>query len=202
MVSLTLNLDDKTVRKLRALAMLSGKTVAELENEFSQYFDRLLTQEIAEHLDMVAPATGNSFHVEGTPVQEKSVKYAQQEAEYEENPPEPLNGDLDHSLSGDADEGQESLEEQFTRESGQEVMFKPDVRGGGEDAISFNHLRFPDAGQDSEAFLDEVLGEPQYQDEYDHVRRERPTAARMGAGAGKKPRVKVGAFTGDESSSF
>jgi hypothetical protein len=41
--TLTLQLSEKTLKKLRALAMLSGSTVDELEREFADYFDKLFT---------------------------------------------------------------------------------------------------------------------------------------------------------------
>lgn len=200
MIDLTLKLEDKTVRKLRALAMLSGKTVGSLEKEFSSFFDKMLTQEIAKYLEIDVTAPLSLIDVEG-----------ESEGEGEEDMDEPTEesqepfGELGHSLSGDEDEGQESLEEQAAklaasvkRTQGREIKFEETAER--ESGLQFN-INVPSAGDDAEAFLDEVLGAPEYQDEYDTQKQmnSRPVQAKLG-GAGR--RAKVADFTGYESNSF
>jgi hypothetical protein len=55
MQSLTLQLPEKTLRKLRAFAMLSGSTVDQIESELAEYFDQMLSESIMSLLGVATP---------------------------------------------------------------------------------------------------------------------------------------------------
>ena len=129
---LTLKLPDKTFKKLRALAMLSGSTVPQLEGELLGYFDEMLSTNIAALLEQMDGKKVIHWKTSEEPAPDK---------EPEPEPEAPADEDANsHSLSADDDAGEnKSLEEQVEDE---QMKFDIDV---------------PDVGGDSDRFLDVSL---------------------------------------------
>jgi hypothetical protein len=169
MTSLTLDLPEKTFKKLRALAMLSGKTVPDLEQNLLEYFDAMLSENIQV---LLAELDGTEVQQPAPRVQTISTEAPEPEAETETVVPD----ETAHALSedDDADENK-SLAEQV------DEGFVPQVR-------------MPDAGESSDAFLDAALGSggsPELPQEM----RARPAGKSFNP-LSRKPRVSE--YTGDE----
>jgi hypothetical protein len=172
-LTLKLTLPEKTLKKLKSYAMLSGMSVDELENqlvsqvqpELSSHFDNVLTQGIVNKLgeldgvDLKTISSTDSFH-------------------------EPKSDD-DHQLSGDDDEGVKSLEEQVKEvpSSAQDQPFD---------------ITAPDVGDDAEQFIDAVM-EPRKA--VSNGQSSGMTSAGKSFNP-KKPRVRISEHTGDETGSF
>lgn len=133
--TLNLELPAETLRKLKALIILSGdegnKVHGELQNElqgkFCGYFDQMLTQRIARYL-------GADLPVE---LKETSTTVGVDE----------------HGLSDDVDEGSPSLAEQVVKDMTEEAP--------PENADPFPiRQQFSDVGENSEAFLDAAMQSP------------------------------------------
>ena len=176
---LTLQLSDKTLKKLRALAMLSGSTVDQLEKDFADYFDQMLSENIAALLSQL---DGRDYLPNSSsPVSEKIAE--------PEKVAEPLkDSPAEHSLSeDDLPEETKSIAEQIEEEG-----FQP------------SKLNFPDAGEDIEKFLEGTPAskkeQPQIQASF-LVGGNQPRSAKKAFNP-QAPRVKISDYTGDEEASF
>lgn len=178
---LTLQLSEKTLKKLRALAMLSGSTVDELEKQFAEYFDQMLSESIAAHLSeldgkpydsrMVAPVVPQALQAE-------AQEEVEQEREDEIDTPE-------HGLSED--------------ELPEEVKSAAEMS---EDEIMPPQYQAPSAGGNADAFLDAALASdrPAPQTAQQVVSVSGMTGTLRAAGKGfnpSRPRASVAEFTGD-----
>jgi hypothetical protein len=148
--TLTLQLSDKTLKKLRALAMLSGSSVDQLEKDFADYFDHMLSQNIEVLLaqmdgrDPEIPersieAEALSSNIADWKMDEKhSIDKARRPAEEEEEPVVSLAPE--HALSED------DLPEEVrsTAEQVEEDIMPPEFNA-------------PQAGGDHEAFVDATM---------------------------------------------
>jgi len=191
--TLTLQLSDKTLKKLRALAMLSGSTVDELEQEFAAYFDQMLSDNISAILSELdgksvsqfpvrsAVDDGSNWQVRETALKERDVT--------EEVAASAATPEVEHSLSDDElPEQNKSLAEQAE-----------------DDDMQLPELNVQDAGEDAEKFLDVAMSTPAKR-----VADKPPMATYMGSQtrtASKmfNPQVRkarVSEYTGDEDSSF
>jgi hypothetical protein len=183
--TLTLQLSDKTLKKLRALAMLSGSTVDQLEQEFAQYFDQMLTDNIAHLLTQMDGKPPESvIHPEDPSIDLESVenwRIGETHTKVEADPNA-------HDLSEEAlPEETKSLAEQVEDDGIQPTQFKA-----------------PDAGGDAEKFLDAAIQSAPPRPP------EPPVGNFMGSQTrtAKKtfnpqaPRVKISDYTGEEDGSF
>ena len=187
--TLTLQLSDKTLKKLRALAMLSGSTVDELEKEFADYFDQMLTENIAHLLSemdgkpVVTQAVGVTEDFDATdgwqikePLREASAK----EAVATEQDPN-SHGLSDDDLPEEVKSTAEQVEEDF----------------------EMPQYQAPQAGGNAEAFLDAAMASEKKGAAVD------PKMVSIGGMTGRlqaatkgfnphRPRATVAEFTGDE----
>lgn len=130
--SLTLDLPEKTFKKLRALAMLSGKSVPDLEQNLLEYFDAMLSENIQV---LLAELDGETYT---PPTAPNPVSVVQGDLDLETPPVDAVT----HALSEDDDLGEnQSLAEQA------ESDYVPKIQA-------------PDVGDDDDQFLDAALGPP------------------------------------------
>jgi len=180
-VELTLKLPPKTVRKLRMLAMGTGKTVQELESELSTVFDEMLSENLhalLHDLDGVAAPTPPVMVVSRV-IAPSSPPLQEEEINEDEN---------SHMLSGDADEG----DVKSTAERMEEGSFsgEPPVPGINPFELPSN---IPNAEGNIEAFIDAAMSSskpsPQSNGRY--------TSSKKSFDP-RHPRVKISEHTGDE----
>ena len=192
--TLTLQLSDKTLKKLRALAMLSGSTVDQLEKEFAQYFDQMLSDNIAgilSELDGTAYTRGTDPDTEEEKTE--SSKIAQWKINEENSidaarrPPEEEveTSEIEHALSDDElPEEVKSLAESV------------------DDDIMPPEFQAPQAGGNAEAFLDAALAKSTTGSKAQQtVNIGGVTGKLQYAGKGfspQRPRATIAEFTGDE----
>lgn len=175
--SLTLRLSDKTFKKLRVLAMLSDVTMDQLEKNFVDYFDEMLTENIST---LLAELDGKEYVPQKVEAQPSVTT-----ERVEENEPENGGSEVpEHALSDD------DLPEEVR--STAELV---------EDDIQPPQYQAPNAGGNAESFLDAALSQPERK-----VRVETPKASYMGmpvnnpkkAFSPGAPRARVSEYTGDE----
>lgn len=221
--TLTLPIGPDTQRKLRALAMLLGENVGNLETEIASYVDKVITErciellggslthttftyQVSEDGAVAGPEKSTRPNVSFADAHKKTAggrsiaddaEEAVEEAFAGLNVQDEISG---HELSGDEDSpDNKSLEEQVAEED--EAEMKAVLRG----------RRTPNVGDNAEAFLEAAMGEPEERDD-DEV----PTVTRGYAGQGpygerprtatksfesrmlKGQRASVRPFTGDE----
>ena len=179
--TLTLQLSDKTLKKLRALAMLSGSTVDQLEQEFAAYFDQMLTENIAHLLSEMdgKPVQAPVDEAYNWEVKEPAATKEKVETKVQEEREEDPNA---HNLSED------DLPEEV-KSTAEQV----------EDEIQPPDFQAPQAGNNAEAFLDAAMSVekavPQQEITVGGI-----TGRLRAAGKGfnpSKPRATVAEFTGD-----
>ena len=178
MSDLTLKLSDNTLKKLRALAMLSGATVGELEQEFASYFDQMLSENITARLSEL---DGRVYESSVTPSAPKVREVATEVSQSDADP-------NTHDLSED----DLPSEVKSVEEEAEEIQL-PTL------------YNIPEAGDNAEAFLDGAFAEaprlPVRQQQ------QQPTASYMGTPvrSAKKSfhpsvvKAKVSEYTGDET---
>lgn len=202
--SLTLELPEKTLKKLRALAMLSGSSVTQMEKQLVQYFDEMLTENITVLLSELDGKNVARYRLE-SPAREE---VAEEEAfeEEEEGVPQDENS---HSLSDDDDtEENKSLEEQAELVKKETLKTKPATspkeEAADQDEFNFN-IDVPNVDNNAEAFLDTAMSssapsrEPAQQSGMYGV----ATPAGMSFNPKKRnPMRNVSEYTGDERGAF
>lgn len=213
-LTLKLELPGKTIKKLKAFAMLTGMSIDQLEAELlsqiqpelANHFDRSLSTGIAQKLS----------ELDGTSVRIFSESEAVAEDSHTESDTD------DHSLSSDDDNEENlSVEEQVERDKtlpkslGVARTLKapstPLSRSllNSKEASDPDEPHFdidaPDAGEDAEQFLDSAMAEETSSARSRSTGQQSPfgymTPAK-GSFDAKKPRVKVSEHTGDESGMF
>jgi hypothetical protein len=159
MSSGTLNLpvQERTVKKLKALAMLTGKTVAEIEADLGELLERMLSNEIHQRTNELDGISETSYTfaaraAESIPAGAPVVKVATPEPtprkEEEDEFFSEQASEFGHELSGDEDAGEsKSLAEQVEEETDDED-------------IQFTTRAAPVVGSNAEAFLDAAMGDP------------------------------------------
>lgn len=226
--TLTLPIGEETQRKLRALAMLSGQNVGQIEAILASLIDKAVTDRILELLGTAHPVNSEpipAYESQAPATTARPRKFAdvlrreaggQQVSRIEEAFADIQVEDVvsGHELSGDEDHGEtKSLAEQYEEQSqqaphaqAQEEEEEPDT-----DGFSFNP-RVKNVGNDAEAFLDATMGEPETDREDDSI----PSVTRGYAGEGaygERPRAagksfesrmrrgggaKIAAYTGED----
>lgn len=158
---LELELPEATLRKLKALAMLTGMPVGELESKLVGLIDTVLTEEIAEALGLQVSGTAVADDAP-QPIYAQSAPQVVSEPAHEEEI-DPGMVESEHGLSSEDDDGKDaspviddpSIRVPAKRASVQEV-----------DSINEDELRaqfkhdFPNAGNNADAFLDAAMEEP------------------------------------------
>lgn len=192
---LEIQLSEKTKRKLGALAILSGKGYDQLEAEFAEIFDRLVSQEIANLVGFTKIAADDQdVEAEESPQEARSTlskSMAQKAAE------EPFEQDevSSHSLSHDEDPGEPEWGDEVL--PGNETEIQPPLPPARsslsqqkveDEPPAFNIPEVEDAGQDAERFLDDLFGPGAPQQEAS--RGDRVATAKKTFNP-KKPRVRV-----------
>ena len=190
--TLTLQLSDKTLKKLRALAMLSGSTVDQLEQEFVDYFDQMLTENIAHLLSemdgkpLVQHTVGS---IEALPTATSADLEDMNNWKVKETRAHPEEQDPNaHDLSEEAlPEENKSVSEQIE-----------------DDGIQPTQYKAPNAGEDAEKFLDAALqsAPPRKQEALQGSFMGSPTRSARGMFNPQAPRVKISDYTGEEDGSF
>jgi hypothetical protein len=187
---ITLALGAGSIKKLRALAMLTGKTVDEVEADLSETFDRMLSANIKL---LVSQLDGDDepAHTELAPLRKvvetknpAARSFAQAEAEANDPLPVEEAAPDEHSLSGDDDVGEnKSLEEQ----AADGTLTQADLPSIGE---------IPDAGDNAEAYL-----EAAFRSERTHLpENQRPPVRRQPSTSfdPRRPRVSIVDYSGQE----
>lgn len=170
-VTLNLKLPTATLRKLQALALLSGRPIPEIEDALSAHvarnLDDLLTGEIAESLNLKAPTMAESEITQ--PIQEN-----------------------EHALSGDDDDGVDSspVVETAAVPAKQEAEEEFQIKS-----------QFKDVDNNADAFLDVALETPaikklggQANSDYSYGGQQARTVSKSFS----KPRVTIKEHTGEE----
>jgi len=196
MAELTLTLNDGTLRKLKAYAMLTGKTVPEIEGVLTGLIDRMLTDECLREL--------GAYAGERPLFQELAEKSDVAQPEQEEVFHDEVSG---HELSGDgADEEVKSLAEQVEEDhapkAAPKVVRKQAPVDAEEEAFkSAFDYNTKDVGEDADAFLDASLGvaAPKKLGGYGKSGGAKAAAMAFNSAA---PRVKIVEHTGDEDGGF
>lgn len=202
-MSETLNvpISEKTRRKLGALAILTGKKFDSMEAELAVLLDGVLSIKIDEAM---ADIDGRELPEVDSPPSQNSrlVRVNRNVATGDFISQNDILEDLSgHSLSGDADEGAPSLEEQYEQEE-QNLRKAPAVEARRPltqrvqpDTFKLPPLEVEDAGDDVEKFLEELGEKPKKNPlRAASVQQRRATAPAHS----DKPRVKVSDYDGNE----
>ena len=223
--TLNLPISEVTQRKLRALAMLTGEGVGEIESTLSGFLDEIITKKCAELLgieqgvtfryDTVSVGAETPALQVHMPPKPKSFADAHKQTAAPPDVEEAFSGIeiqdevSGHSLSSDRDDqNNKSLEEQYN-----EAMTPAQKEAAEDEALrkSLKDPNIPNVGENAEAYLDAAMGEPENSETG-----EIPTVTRGYAGVGQygeRPRTatksfesrlkrgetaKVQAYTGEE----
>lgn len=210
MAELTLSLNEATLRKLKAYAMLSGLTVNEIEGVLTGLIDQMLTDKCLRELGAYAaePPVYKTAEVNEEPV--RAVTPEPEEKEEATFFQDSVSG---HELSSDeAEDEVKSLAEEMEPMEPEAEPRKRTIKVITKAPAKVNRLTpeeellrsafaqddVADVGGDAEAFLDASLGAPKPQKSLGGY--SNPSGARAARGAfnPNTSRVKVAEFTGEE----
>lgn len=207
--TLNVPISEKTLRKLGALAVLTGRSASSVETELAEMIDGVISLKIDEALaELDQDESGPSSDLDNTEDNDvgsyaiktsskKTKKHSAPQNNYaEESVFENIAG---HSLSDDEDTGAPALSEmdmpdpeqllRSTKAGQQPLMQKPITT----DSFRVPDIDVEDVGDNVEAFLGDIETPPQSAARASSVKR-KATAA----GASAKPRVKVSDYNGAE----
>ena len=186
--TLTLNIpiDDKTRRKLGALAVLNGQKPNDIQKELEDIFAAEAGPFLDNFLSYRISATMAELNGEDAPQFKMGAGLHQ-----EEEKTEPVDDIAGHSLSGEEDDGAPSLEEQMniSPQSAQRPVL---VQSTSQEAYIPPEVDVEDVGNNADAFLDSAFEAPKQE-----VRR--PRASASGGFNPRKSRVKISDYTTNEA---
>lgn len=199
MTKLELNLPEKTIKKLRAYAMLTGSPVSELEAKLVELVDKTLSDSVANalvDLDGGVPAAftpptqiETTFSQPLTPADIVTGPLLESEEKEEAVTEDEETG---NSLSEEeSPEEVKSLEEEAEEEKVDDEELKVEIAA-------------PNAGGNADAYVDAVIAQDKGARQASGRRKVQggyQSGARKAFDA-RSPRVSIGAYTGDETDSF
>lgn len=203
-VVLNLSLPDSTIRKLRAVAMLSGKKIDDIEAEFVELVDHQLTRQIISSLGIVPEDLEERRSVR-TSADATDDDTSTADSDLEDVISELAEDPNAHGLSGDdAEEEVLSVQEQVEKEVPPVPAQENEVPvAAATTDIQIPSHRVEDAGEDAEAFLEAAFAterRPERRDDHSNAGAARPARKAFSAQRDGGARVKVSEYTGDEGS--
>lgn len=205
---LELDLPPKTIKKLQAFALLSGKPIKDVESELAGMLDQFLTDacfqklnEVDGHPSRPPQAFSMNVHRGGAnpPTNQGVVKNAAPQVgldvTFEDDSQNFIDETSGHSVADDeAEESTLSLQEQYEKEQATEAT-KPQEE---ESPFKFN---FPSA-TDDESFLEQGPVQTPKQQAQPSPSYRRPAVTTGATKSFHKPRVRIAEHTGDEGGEY
>lgn len=208
--TLTLNISEKTKKKLGVLAVLTGRKFDDIEGLIVETIDQILTNNIKAAL---ADMDGEEFEPDDeddvaytqAPVERKTLskKTMMPQAREEEVQQELIEDLAGNSVSDDEDEGSQSLEEQYNQEE-EKLKAQPPKKQPPksqlkqEDDLAVPSLDAENVDGDYDSFLDEAITPTPTAPQITRYENNRSAARR--SFNPQNPKVRVSGYTGDETS--